>query len=260
MSTPNPYAAPKAPVADAPEAVGNFLPNGRSVGAGRGWSWIAEGFELFKRQPGIWIALIIVAFVIFLVMGFVPFIGSLAAMVLSPVFAGGIVIGCRALEQDGELELGHLFAGFSQRFGPLATVGAIYLAAAFVIALAVGLVTGAGVWSILSGGGADDPAAVAGMGLTILLALLIMLALLIPVFMAMWFAPPLIVFHDMGAVQAMKASFVGCLKNIIPFLIYGVILFVFAIFASIPFLLGWLVLGPTMAGSLYTAYRDIYFE
>jgi uncharacterized membrane protein len=58
----------------------------------------------------------------------------------------------------------------------------------------------------------------------------------------------------------MKASFVACLRNIVPFLVYGVILFVLAIVASIPFGLGWLVLGPVMAASLYAGYRDIFFD
>jgi hypothetical protein len=45
-----------------------------------------------------------------------------------------------------------------------------------------------------------------------------------------------------------------------PFILYGVILFLLAIAASIPFGLGWLVLGPTMAGSLYAGYRDVFFD
>jgi uncharacterized membrane protein len=57
----------------------------------------------------------------------------------------------------------------------------------------------------------------------------------------------------------MKASFTGCLRNIVPFLVYGVIGFVLMVLASVPVLLGWLVLGPVMVASIYTAYRDIYF-
>jgi uncharacterized membrane protein len=85
------------------------------------------------------------------------------------------------------------------------------------------------------------------------------MALLLPVSMALWFAPALVVLNDRGAVEAMKESFAGCLKNIVPFLLYGVVLFVAAIIAAIPFGLGWLVLGPVVAGSLYASYRDIYF-
>ena len=43
MSTPNPYAAPRAPVADRAEGPLNFIPAGRAVAAARGWAWIAEG-------------------------------------------------------------------------------------------------------------------------------------------------------------------------------------------------------------------------
>jgi uncharacterized membrane protein len=85
-----------------------------------------------------------------------------------------------------------------------------------------------------------------------------MLALLLPVVMAIWFAPPLVVFHDKSAVEAMQESFTGCLRNIVPFLLYGLVMLVLGVLAAIPFGLGWLVLGPVLAASLYTSYKDIY--
>ena len=259
MSTPNPYAAPKAALEDASAgAPRNFLPTGRKVPSGRGWSWLAEGWDLFKRQPGMWIAVVLVAAVIFIALHFVPVLGSLAAMVLAPVFAGGIVIGCRAQREGGELQIEHLFAGFREHLGSLVAVGLIYLAAIVVIVLVVGLATGAGIWTLFSAGA--DPVALGAAGLTILLALLIMLALMLPVFMAIWFAPPLVVFHGQTAAEAMKNSFIACLKNMWPFLIYSLAVFLLAIAASIPAGLGWLVLGPMIAASLYTGYRDIFFE
>jgi uncharacterized membrane protein len=114
-------------------------------------------------------------------------------------------------------------------------------------------------WTLL-GSGEVDPVAVAGAGVTLLLALLVMLALLLPVSMALWFAPALVVFHERSAGEAMKASFVACLRNIVPFLLYGVVAFLLAMLASLPFGLGWLVLGPVLAASLYTGYRDIFFQ
>jgi uncharacterized membrane protein len=50
------------------------------------------------------------------------------------------------------------------------------------------------------------------------------------------------------------------LKNIMPFLLYSVIFVLLSLAASLPFLLGWLVLGPVMAASLYTGYRDVFFD
>ena len=76
--------------------------------------------------------------------------------------------------------------------------------------------------------------------------------------MAIWFAPTLILFDNVQAIDAMKQSFAACLKNIVPFLIYGVIAFVLNIIAAIPFGLGYLVLLPVLVCSLYMSYKDIF--
>jgi uncharacterized membrane protein len=60
--------------------------------------------------------------------------------------------------------------------------------------------------------------------------------------------------------EAMKSSFRGCLKNVVPFLLYGIVGLVLAIIAIIPVGLGFLVLGPVMWGSMYSSYRDIFVE
>jgi uncharacterized membrane protein len=236
-----------------------FIATGRTVPAENGWKWIVQGWNLFKRAPGVWIALMVVFIVISIVLAFIPVLGSIASFVLTPIFTAGMMIGCRALDEGGELKVEHLFAGFRERFATLLTVGLLYLAAIIVIALVAGLVTGVHLFSLMDGG-ASDPGAVMSAALSVLLALLIMLALMVPVFMAIWFAPALVLFHEQGAIEALKGSFEGCLKNIVPFLVQGVILFVASIVASIPFGLGWLVLGPVLVASIYTAYRDIYFS
>ncbi|HEV7821153.1 MAG TPA: hypothetical protein VGO84_08220, partial [Burkholderiales bacterium] len=58
MSDSNPYQPPSSPAslgAATPVPVPAFAAEARSVEAGRGWEWIAEGFALFKKQPGTWI-------------------------------------------------------------------------------------------------------------------------------------------------------------------------------------------------------------
>jgi len=80
----------------------------------------------------------------------------------------------------------------------------------------------------------------------------------IPLLMAYWYAPALIVFRNDEPLAAMKTSFKACLVNMLPMLVYSVLGLVFAIAASIPFLLGWLVLGPVFAATIYTSYKDIF--
>lgn len=257
MTTVNPYAAPKAAVSDETVVLNaDFVPGGQSRPASHGWSWIAEGWELFKRQPGMWIGIVLIAFVIFVAAAMIPVVGGLATTLFGPVFAAGIMIGCKALDTGGELELGHLFAGFKERTGTLVGVGALYLAAVVVVMLVVGLMMGVGFGAMMGG----DPQAMAAMGVTMLLAMLVMFALLLPAVMAIWLAAPLVVFHEHGALDAMKGSFSGCLKNILPFLVYSVVMMVLAFFATLPLALGWLALGPVFAASVYTSYRDIYLK
>lgn len=257
MTTPNPYAAPKAAVADETVVLGgDFIAGGESRPAGNGWSWIAAGWDLFKRQPGLWIGMGVLVFLIFAGSGLIPFIGSVLSTLFWPVFLAGIAIGCRTLDEGREMELQHLFAGFQQSLGSLVAVGALTLAATLVIVFAVFAVMGLSFFGLM---GADDQA-MAAMAVTILLAVLVIFALLLPVMMAAWFAPLLVVFHQLGAVDAMKQSFSACLKNVLPFLIYGLVLMVFMLLATLPLLLGWLVLWPVFVASIYTSYRDIYFK
>jgi uncharacterized membrane protein len=92
------------------------------------------------------------------------------------------------------------------------------------------------------------------------IGILVMFALMLPLVMAIWLAAPLAVLNDQGAFDAMKGSFMGCLKNIVPYLLYGIVMLVLSVVASLPIMLGWLVLGPVLAASIYTSYRDIYFS
>jgi uncharacterized membrane protein len=258
MST-NPYAAPRAQVADDTVVPrGDFLPAGRGVPTGNGWTWITEAFALFRAAPGVWIGMALVWFIIFAVVGMIPLVGALATGVLWPVFVAGFATASRNCEQQQTCSFSDLFAGFRERFGPLVVVGVITLVISMVVFFAVFAAMGVGMFSLF-GGQAGAQASMA-MGLTLLLAILIATALLLPLAMATWFAAPLVLFHEMAPGEAMKMSFAGCLKNMLPFTIYGLVLLVAAFVATLPFGLGWLVLGPVTAASVYTAYRDIYFS
>jgi len=261
MSSPNPYAAPKAPVADATITLpGNFTPGGRARPAGEGWTWIADGWRFFLRSPGTWIAIALVLIVIFFVLAAIPVVGGLALSLLMPVFVGGLMLGCRALDEGGEIEFRHLFAGFQNQAGNLIAVGAIYLGLSIGVILIVMAFTGASMFALFSGGAHPAPGAAGPLPAVALLAVLIGLALFVPIAMAMWFAAPLVVLNQLGPVEAMKQSFSGCLRNVVPFLVYGAVMFVLAIVATVPLGLGWLVLTPIGAGSLYASYRAIYLS
>jgi hypothetical protein len=258
----DPYATPRAHVADVPSpaADGSFIAGGQALSAIHGWQWLADGFGFFKRQPGMWILLIVVALLAFFLIALIPLIGNIVPTLFGPVVWGGLLIGCRDLERGGALDFGHLFAGFQDHLGKLVLVGLFNLIAFVAVIVIAAIVGGIGIGTMfaLMGGSADAGKAV-GSVMVIGIAMLIMLALMVPVYMAIWFAPALVIFNGFGVTDALKTSFFACLKNIVPFLLYGVIFLGLAVIASVPFFLGWLVLAPTLAASTYSGYRDIFY-
>lgn len=252
------------PVLDSSSMPPVARPEPRVVDAGRGASWWAEGWRLFTPAVGTWILILIVFGVLAVVLSLIPFLGSLALQILGPVFSGGVMLGCRAIDRGEPLRLGHLFAGFSTRASSLVIVGLIYtliaIACVVVIFGLVFLLFGATVLAQLFS--MQDPvnaaASLSGLVFAFLVAALFFLLLFMPLAMSIWFAPALVVLRGEEPVTAMKLSFVGCLRNVIPFLIYGLIGIVLAIVASIPLGLGWLVVAPMTAASIYTSYCDIF--
>lgn len=251
------HAGPPIGIAPVVTPGAEYIEDGRAVEAGRGWEWITEGYALFRRQARMWIVLTFIFLALVVVCGIIPMIGGLAMTFLVPVLVGGLMAGCHAIDRGAELELAHLFAGFRRNTGQLILLGAIAFGLTLAAMIPVIVLMGAGTFAAAMSGGV---AGASMFGMSALLAMLIALALFVPVNMALWFAPALVMLQDQSAPRAVGQSFKGCLKNIVPFLIYGVILFVLAILAAIPFGLGWLVLGPVVFGSVYSAYRDIYFK
>jgi uncharacterized membrane protein len=174
------------------------------------------------------------------------------------------MLGCRAVDRGNPLTLSHLFAGFSQRTGPLILVGVIYtvlvIAVVIVVAVLLFLFFGAAVIGAIAAAG--DPGrlglALGSMYLAVLVGALLFLALWLPVMMAAWFAPALVMLGGVEPLAAMKLSFSGCLKNIVAFLLYGLIGILLAIVASIPLGLGWLILVPVSVATVYASYCDIF--
>ncbi|HET6264651.1 MAG TPA: BPSS1780 family membrane protein [Usitatibacter sp.] len=234
---------------------------GRGLDAGAGWSWIVKGWELFTRAPLMWIVALIIVVVIAVAVSLLPIIGQILFQLAQGVIAGGFMVACRALEKGGEFELEHLFAGFSKRFVPLLLVGVFVLVGYIVIFLVFLAFAGVGLLGAFMTG---DPELAISSGAAslgpILLGSLVMLALMVPLMAAYWFAPALVMMHDMKPLAAMKASFFACFKNFIPFLVYGLVMTVAAIVAIIPFGLGFLVWVPVAIASTYVAYRQIFTD
>jgi len=227
--------------------------------AGQGWQWIKQGYALFMKAPLLWVALIVICFVAGAILSAIPVVGDILSSLLMPAVVAGLMTGCRALEQDEELELAHLFNGFKHRTSQLVTLGGISLVAQLLILGAMMAVGGATLVGILiSGQQPENPQVImqafAGAGFAIMLGLVLFSILI----MAMQFAPMLVYFHNVAPVDALKLSLRAFLANMGPMLVYGLVLMLLAVLATIPIMLGWLVLLPVIFTSLYASYNSIF--
>lgn len=225
----------------------------------RGWEWVKQGYILFMKAPLLWIVLLSICVIAAWALSNVPVVGEPLVSLLMPVVLAGLMAGCRSLEQGDELELAHLFSGFKQHTSQLVALGGIALVSQYLILGAMMMVGGTTLVGVLMNGqpGTDPGVMVqtlSGAGFALLLGIVLFSLLM----MAMQFAPVLVFFHGVIPLQAMKLSLRAFLNNIAAMLVYGITFMFLAILASIPMMLGWLVLLPLVFTSLYACYSDIF--
>ena len=272
MTDSNPYQAPNAEVV---EVSSEELSEPQKKDAGNGIKWLLEGLNIFKSNIWVWIGMTLVYYVIMVVVGIIPFLGFLTSIAV-PVFMGGFMAACRRIDQEGSLEFGDLFEGFRDQTGPLFILGLINFGFIVLISLLVGGL------SVLSAGGLASSDSPSFFGVGMILVFLVMLAAMIPLIMAFWFSPCLVMLHKVAPWEAYKLSFKGCLKNIVPFLVYGLVFLVASIVVMIvlgvlTFILGligipgvflsvpiafvmMMAIFPIVIGSIYIGYKEIFIK
>jgi hypothetical protein len=240
----------------------------RNVAAGRGWRWVVEGFGLFRKSAVTWLAVTMLLALLWILSFVVPVLGPLLFNLLSPVFFAGLMIGCRTLEQNGRLEISHLFAGFRQSAAPLVTVGGVYLVGTIVVFGFIFLsADGAKLAALSAKPGADLGAARAALR-DLGPAFAIGALAYVPLLMLVWYAPLLVVFDGLAPFAAMKLSLQACLKNTAAFAVYGLAGLALSAVMSLPAALGASGAGlaiallvssiPVLFCSIYVSYRDIF--
>jgi hypothetical protein len=235
------------------------------VPASHGLKWLMQGFVLLRRSFFMWVLFVLILWGTVFVASRVPFAGLLLAL-FTPVILAGLMIGCRALEKGEELEIAHFFAGFRNNTLNLVTLGGFYLIGNVVIAGLMYAIGGNAIQQIVAGQAQNvDPAVLMQAIGPALVALLMGMALSVPLSMAIWFAPMLVVFENEKPAAALRASFLACLRNMLPFLIYGLIILVPMILLMAPFDLsnmernpGLWIVALLVLPSIYTSYRDIF--
>lgn len=218
-------------------------------------SWLREGKQQFKRAPGPWVTCILIWFVVSILLSFIPIVGQLVSGLMNYVFIAGLMLGCHEAHKGNAFTSNYMFAGLKQNLPKLVGLGLVSM-----------LVSGAIMWislgdmypAMLSGNLESLPTDIDFNGLA--LSVLIASLLLIPLMMALWFAPVLIIRHDLSIYAALRLSFVACFLNTLPFFWYGLIMLPMLLFGMFTLGLGMLIVLPVIMVSIYASYVQIFLE
>lgn len=234
------------------------------TGAGRGLQWWSQAFAWMFGDLGrvaVWVGMGLCYALILGAMRLVPLAGGLASCLMYFLLTAGAMAAARTTAQGGAPAFGELFRGFGPQAGALVGAGLLILAGCLVV-FALMLAVGAGallssIASVSLTAPLDlDPAAL-GIGLGTLLLLSACLLLLVPISMAAWLAPALIMLHGATSLQGLRASLAACRANLGALTVYGLVFLLLCVPATLLLGLGWLFLVPLMLLSTYAAFDDL---
>jgi uncharacterized membrane protein len=241
-------------------------PEIQKVPASHGWLWIRHGYRLIMRNPlQSFSRAMVFALGLFLVM-LIPMGGVLLAMLIMPVLMAGYMRVCRALEYSEKIEPRFIFAGFQHRTAQLVSLGGMLLLGMIVVSMITLAMGGDALNAMLTTYQKDQDAnalleAMTAPGSGILPGLMTGLGLMFALMLAFQYAPMLVFFDQKTPWEALIASLRGSILNIVPILVYSMIMQLVAFALSIiPMGMGWIILLPIGLTSIYVSYRDIFTE
>ncbi len=236
----------------------------KKFNAARGWLWVKQGYQLIMINPLLAIVTALIGALLIFLSLLIPGLGPLVAVVLTPVILAGYMRVCRALEEHEEVELTHLFAGFKQHTAGLVSLGG-FLMLGLLLASAVMVFIGGDAFAKLMQEvqSTNNPQvlmeALATAGGRVTFAILFGFTLVLLLVVAWQYAPILVFFSGVTPLAALRASFTGTMRNILPYIVYSLIMqFIALILGILPFGLGMIVLLPLGLTSLYVSYRNIF--
>lgn len=249
--------------------------------ARQGMAWLAAAYAMFRTHRLQWIMLVLGYFFVLLLVRMVPLIGPYTMTLMKPVFAVGLLAAAWTQERGGSPSFGLLFQGFRANLVALLAIGLFFVGGITIAVFASALVDGGKLVEIVSSGKpvSEEQLAEALSERSVQLGMLFSALLSLPVVIATWWAPALVVFQDAKAGAALAASLRAALANWRPLAFYGVGVFFYGVvvpglvtgllalvlpspsgaWLMVALLLPYsLIFAATLHVSDYVSYRDVF--
>lgn len=236
----------------------------RIATARQGTAWVQAGIKTFFAQPLALTSLFFFSMMLMSLIGSIPMVGTAVALGLLPLSTLAMMVAAAVTLQGKRPTLGTVIGALrmdAQRRNAFVLLGCLY-ALGFVVVLGISSIADGGQFARLNLMGGEISREVVEQP-EFQLAMLLTLALYVPLSMLFWHAPGLIYWHRVPAVKAVFFSLVACLRNMAAFTMFGLVWMgvslgfgmVLALLATaLGALLGtWVAVGLMVLGSLMLA-------
>ena len=191
--------------------------------ARQGMVWLRQALRMFNQHRLAWVVLLLAYYLVLLVTRALPFIGPWAMTIIKPVLAVGLLAAAWNQERGKAPALRLIVQGFRANLWALLPIGVFFVIGITAAVFGSSLVDGGKLIEFITNSAnttdaelqksLEDPQLQFGMLFAALLSL--------PVLVATWWAPALIVFQDAGPGAALLTSMRAAFANWRPLAIYG---------------------------------------
>lgn len=217
----------------------------------------------------LWIGLGSAALLALLLLNLIPAVGGMLSMLLTPFWVAGFMAASRDASQGRPVTVLHLRAGFDVARQPLFVIAGINLIGSLLVSewllgdlmdslqpMMTALHDGTSMGAGLSPADAERMAQQAETALPLLS---LALALMLPLLMATWFAPALVLLNGFPPLRALWWSLWAVWVNPAACLLYGLLLSAIWFLALLlPLGIGLMLAFPWAMASTYAAYQAIF--
>ena len=193
------------------------------VPARTGLQWVLQGLRTFKSQPLALAALFFLGMASMSLISALPLIGPVLALALLPCISLTMMVAASEAAHGRKPTPALLLVSFrsgSQHLHSMLMLGGMYAAGFLLIIGASTIVDGGNFASVylwqtpMTRELAEEPEFQSAMWLS--------MCLYLPLSLAFWHAPALIHWHGISPVKSLFFSFVGCIRNIGAYFVFGV--------------------------------------
>lgn len=180
-----------------------------------GIAWLRRAFAMFGKHRAPWIVMFTTYFLILAAVGLVPLVGAVASFIMRPILAVGMLAAAWGQERGEVPSPRQILHGFRSNVWALALVGVFFFVGVAVAVQVAMLADGGKLQELASTGSAISEEQVKAIlaDRSTQFAMLLAVLLTLPVLLAVWWAPAIIVFQDAGAGKALVTSLRASLAN-----------------------------------------------